>query len=366
MEENTAEVFKNWSCFIVSEGNGIKISVIIPVYEVEEQLLDRCLNSLLEQTEKKIEVLIVCDMPGDRYRKLVDQYRNRGMRIRMEEQNHQGVSAARNRGLKMAEGQWISFTDADDWLSEDALEKLCRTAEENQAEIVMGEHRMEYGSRTLAHSYQEKTVVFEGKNRTLFEMDTLRPQTGAGFVWGKLFSKSMLDREQLFFQVGLSAAEDAEFMFRAACAASRIAYITDVCYHYWFNPASAVRKYRSDYAERYICSMEALRRDIEERPSVKYCLETYYSCVLYHLLLIVVNYSFHPESPKSAGDQVKEFRELLKKPIFKEALEHIHYGDFSKTRQITLLCVQLRLYSVLRLIVKVRHRQFRQYSGKQG
>lgn len=341
-----------------------KVSIVIPVYEVEVQLLERCLDSIHKQKECDVEVLVVCDMPGERYQELIQKYQRAGLQVHMEEQDHQGVSAARNRGLRMAKGQWISFVDADDWLEEHALSCLLDAATAHDADFVMGEHQMEYGNKTQSHSYLSQKTIFQGDRKSQFEKDVLKPQTGAGFVWGKLFRRSFLERCNLQLNEGLAAAEDAEFLFRAACEASTIVYITDLCYHYWFNPASAVRKYRSDYADRYIASMNALKADIEARPSKSYCMKTYYNCVLYHLLLIVVNDSFHPENPKNSKEKRSAFHRLCSLPIFKEALKHIQLSDFSKTRQITLICVKLHFYFALQMIAGIRHRQFRKYSGK--
>ena len=74
--------------------------------------------------------------------------------------------------------------------------------------------------------------------------------------------------------------------------------------------------------------MKALEKDIDERKDKEYCRETYYSCVLYHLLLIVINYSFHPQSGLKGKEQIREFKKLLKQPMFDTALKHIHFEDF--------------------------------------
>lgn len=339
-----------------------EISVIIPVYRVDVKLLKRCLNSLETQTEQNIEILLVFDEELSEYCELIDSYSRQMGNLRVMEREHQGVSAARNKGIQSASGTWITFVDADDWLESDALEYLKKTAEEQNADIVMGEHLMEYGTASQSHQYRQLEEVFIGEKKRIFETDVLKPQTGAGFVWGKIFRKRFLVENQIYFDEALSSAEDAEFMFRAACTANKIIYITKTCYHYWYNANSAVRRYQSDYVERYSRAMRALKKDIDERKGKEYCREAYYSCVLYHLLLIAVNYSFHPDSGLNEKEQINEFRSLLKQPLFKEAIGHIHYQDFSKTRQITLACIKKRFYIGVKWIAQVRHMQFKKYS----
>lgn len=341
-----------------------KVSIIIPVYHVDLFLFERCLSSIKDQNWRNLEVIIVFDESIEKYKAILENYQERDLQIIVEEQEHCGVASARNRGIERAMGKWIMFVDADDWLESNAIEMLISAGEEKNADIVMGSHAMEYGNAVKMHEYKKGMTVFEKASKEVFEKDVLKPQTGAGFVWGKAFLKKFLVEKRIYFNNALSAAEDAEFMFRAACAANRIMYIGNICYHYWFNADSAVRKYRKDYADKYILSMEAIQQDIEQHREKKYCQEAYFSCVLYHLLLIVINFSFHPDSEVPRKNQIKEFKKLLRKPIFAEALKHVHYGDFSKTRQVTLWCIKNDLYFMVKLIAMVRHMQFKKYSKR--
>lgn len=345
------------------EQDACRVSIVIPVYHVEPSLLDRCLASIAAQTMGGLEVRMVFDEKAEAYEEILSRHRDRGLRLCVEEQDHKGVSSARNRGVETAKGEWIVFVDADDWLEQDAVEKLVTAGADSGAQIVMGEHVMEYKAASKPHIYQRQRAVFCGEEKKTFERDVLKPQTGAGFVWGKAFSRAFLTANGIRFCEALSAAEDAEFMFRAACAASKIIYISEICYHYWFNANSAVRRYQRDYAEKYIRSMEALDGDIRKDRGREHCRETYYSCVLYHLLLIAVNYSFHPEGDAGGRKQMRAFRALLKTPIFEEALLHVHYKDFSRTRQITLWCIKHRLYFAVKWIAQIRHRQFQTYGA---
>ena len=110
--------------------------------------------------------------------------------------------------------------------------------------------------------------------------------------------------------------------------------------------------------------MEAIRADLDQMGDREYCRDAYHSCVLYHLLLIAVNDSFHPDNGLGGRAQRKAFRDLVRTPLFAQSLEHVHLGDFSTTRKVTLLCVKLRFYYGVYLIAKVRHWQFRKFAGQ--
>lgn len=345
------------------EDKCIKVSVVVPVYQVPHAWLKRCLDSLVNQTLDGVETLLVFDEPAAPYQAVVEEYGHR-MSLRILKQSHAGVSAARNLGIDQARGAWVAFLDSDDWMDPDMLAQQVEAAEANRVDVVMGDLAMEYGAVSQPRSYLPHPQRFEGEEKRRFEQDVLKPQTGAGFVTAKLLNRELLQAHQLRFRTDLSAAEDAEFMFRVACAARSVFYLPQVMYHYWFNTDSAVRRYRPDYAQRYIRSMEAIRADLEQMGDRDDCRDAYGSCVLYHLLLIAVNDSFHPGNGLSGGQQRRAFRAMVSQPIFAEALQRIHFGDFSTTRKITLLCLRLRFYLGVELIAKVRHWQFRRYAGK--
>lgn len=345
------------------EESKIKVSVVVPVYQLPHSLLARCLDSLAAQTLEGMEVLLVFDEPAEEYLPVVEQYQDQ-LLLRVLEQPHGGVSAARNLGIASARGEWIAFVDSDDWVDGEMLARQVEAGERYQADVVMSELTMEYGSVSQPRSYLPHSQLFEGNEKRRFECDVLKPQTGAGFVTAKLFSRRLLTEKSLAFRKDLSAAEDAEFMFRVACAARRIFYFPQAMYHYWFNTDSAVRRYRPDYAQRYIRSMEAIQADLDEMGDREYCRDAFDSCVLYHLLLIAVNDAFHPHNGKAGREQRRSFRAMVAQPLFAQALKHIHYGDFSATRKITLLCLQARFYYGVYLIARVRHWQFRRYAGK--
>ena len=130
-------------------------------------------------------------------------------------------------------------------------------------------------------------------------------------------------------------------------------------YYYCYNSDSAVHSFREDYAGRYIDGMKKIRMDLEKEKVMARLQDEYDSCVLYHLLLIAVNYSFHPENPVTGKKRIENFRILLKKEMFRNSLKNVHPENFSMTRKVTLICIQLHLYRMVQLIAGVRHRQRR-------
>ena len=114
----------------------IRVSIIIPVYNAEEHLT-KCVESVLAQTEKNIEIILIDDGSRDSSLDICQAYEKQDERVRVIHQENFGVSVARNRGIEIAVGEYIGFVDSDDWIQRDMYERLLKEAEETGAEVVM-------------------------------------------------------------------------------------------------------------------------------------------------------------------------------------------------------------------------------------
>lgn len=124
--------------------NEIKISVIIPVYNAEK-FLRQCLDSVLNQTLQNIEVICVNDGSSDKSGSILEEYGKKDNRIKVIDQGNQGLSGARNAGMKIANGEYLTFVDSDDWIDLDMLELLYTTANKENYDIVMCTYVKEFG-----------------------------------------------------------------------------------------------------------------------------------------------------------------------------------------------------------------------------
>lgn len=175
------------------------ISVVIPVYHVEEELLKRCLDSAVNQRmrSESAEVLVVFDGEQDEYQVLQNGYPS----VRWIAKAHEGVSAARNRGILEANGRWILFLDADDWLSEGCFLYFEEILLQKKRAVIMFDYNMEYAGRpAVPHRYAGGNEVLQKMKPEKFMKDLFQPQTGVGFSWGKFIDTSML-REQKIFSI---------------------------------------------------------------------------------------------------------------------------------------------------------------------
>ena len=112
------------------------ISIIVPIYNAEEHL-DKCVESILEQTEINLEIILVDDGSKDNSFEICKKYEKMDQRVKVIHQENAGVSAARNHGIEIAEGEYIGFVDSDDWIEPVMYQRLLKEAKEKNADVVM-------------------------------------------------------------------------------------------------------------------------------------------------------------------------------------------------------------------------------------
>ena len=110
------------------------ISVIVPIYNVESYL-EQCIKSIINQTYKNIEIILIDDGSTDKSPKICDKYKQKDSRIIVVHKQNTGVSATRNIGLELSKGKWIAFVDSDDWIEKEYLEELLLNAKKEKADI---------------------------------------------------------------------------------------------------------------------------------------------------------------------------------------------------------------------------------------
>ena len=137
-----------------------KVSIIVPVYNVENYLID-CLDSLINQTLKEIEIILINDGSTDNSLKIINLYAQYDSRIKIIDQENKGPSSARNRGLDVSQGEFISFIDSDDWIDNDFIEKLYLSALNNNCDIATATiiRKRRFAQKYRMHYTNEKILM---------------------------------------------------------------------------------------------------------------------------------------------------------------------------------------------------------------
>ncbi len=186
------------------------ISIIVPIYNVEKYL-PQCLDSLISQTYRDIEIILVDDGSPDKCPEICDDYARSDNRVIVIHQKNEGESAARNAGVIAAKGEYIGFVDPDDWVAHDMFEKMLDAMIENQTDLaIVGYHYChDDGSIDESRPYQRRSPEILSQKEIMRRCSDI-PPTIRHVVWNKLFRKKLL--QGLSFQESLRASMDVKLL----------------------------------------------------------------------------------------------------------------------------------------------------------
>lgn len=217
------------------EENKPLISVVIPVYKVE-QYLDRCMNSIVNQTYKNLEIILVNDGSPDRCPQMCDEWAKKDKRIRVIHKENGGLSSARNVGLNICKGRYVNFVDSDDWIPENSIQYLCDLRKKYEADFAIASHIRTCGQEYLTENdYAEYELTQREFLARFFKIST---QENVQYAWAKLYKRELFN--VIRYPVGLTC-EDIPVTFQVALRSKKIAYSTNIVYFYYFNPGSITR-----------------------------------------------------------------------------------------------------------------------------
>lgn len=248
------------------------VSVIVPIYKVENYI-EECIESILAQTYRELEIILVDDGSPDRCGAICDRYAQMDPRILALHPKNGGAAAARNVGLRTATGAYITFVDSDDYLEPDAYAHMVRALEETGADVVQAGFRNVYVNGQQIHPGAAERCDYS----TIAYLTHFTEDWTCALCWDKLFRKNVLT--DVFFEEG-HLIDDEFFTYKAIFNARKIVYIPTVTYNHRLrsssvmrNPAGLERKNR-DTLE----AMDKRRRDVAERfPELKTHYENNYA-----------------------------------------------------------------------------------------
>lgn len=223
-----------------------KISVIVPVYNVEKYL-PRCIDSILSQTFTEFELLLIDDGSPDNCGKICDEYVAKDSRVRVFHKPNGGVSSARNLGLDKAQGGWITFIDSDDYVGKEYLAEFVNIVTKCDAEFVVINN---YGN--ILEGNTEKILMRDDYD-ILFSEDCFHRVCAP---WGKLFNLDIIRTLNLRFNQELSLGEDVIFVLSYLLGISKLVQIKSCSYCYELRDGSLTKKensyeYESTTSEKF-------------------------------------------------------------------------------------------------------------------
>ena len=289
----------------------VKVSVIIPVYNVQSYLR-QCMDSVVGQTLKDIEIICVDDQSTDESLQILQEYAEKDKRVQIITQKNAGAGAARNNGMRHANGKYLSFLDADDFFEPDMLQKAYEQAERDQVDFVVYKSDQYH---TEKNEFIKVDWVVRQEELPPYQPFNHRQMTSnifkvfVGWAWDKLYRKDFVDKYNLTFQEQRTS-NDMLFVFSALALAKRISLVPEILAHQRRDAKDSLSKTREHSWQCFYFALSALKdRLIKENLYQE--LERDY--INYALHFSMWNYNTLSEPTKSLlKDKLKNewFREL--------------------------------------------------------
>ena len=231
------------------------ISIIIPIYNAEKYL-ERCLQSVITQTYKNLEIILINDGSKDNSKKICEEFKNKDSRIRLINKENEGVSTARNNGIDLITGEYVLFVDSDDWLEKEMCEILLNKIEKEKTDIVVCGYNNYYENKNeLEH------IELKEYNKSFNYLISDDNTKYGGFPWNKLMKKEFIKNK---FDTDIYYYENLLFFLKNSNINTKYSVVKECLYNYCINDNSAV--HTKKYSKRKTTTLEAIQRCINFLP----------------------------------------------------------------------------------------------------
>lgn len=288
------------------------ITVVVPFYKVPKLRFRKCIESLREQTFKDFELLLICDGNAKEFEDFKKEFTSKDDRIRFIEKEHEGVSAARNLGMKEAKGQYLSFIDADDYVETNFLQKLYDAVQDADVSIcgVIEQTFFVVNGWFDSRVFWSQPTFFNGLQYINFSVN-------------KLYKLDIIRENNISFSTDVKLGEDALFLSQYFSHCKSIRCIPELLYHYIPNAKSAVHHFRKQYWDWEKQVIDAQWEMFHKYPLVER-QEHAMICWLYVKFKGACYYYMYNMEDKQ--ELSKKIEEIASHPLFKTLVN----GDFSK------------------------------------
>ena len=322
------------------------ISIVVPIYKVQEEYITRCLASINAQTYQDYEILIVDDCTPDNGGLFCEKQALKDARIKVIHHSvNRGLAGARETGKNEAKGEYLFFLDPDDVIEKDCLEKLYNALISTKADIVICKYRRNLDSSQQSNT--EKLVkvndFFQMRKDILLQNDT---QYNIGSNWGKLYRLDFIQNHNIVFEESARKSQDRVFMFDLYGVAP-VTYMLDyVGYVYTVdNEDSICQKFNPHFLNLINSTSNALakRVQIETRYNFKDALSGWYMMIVFDYLRLV---ACNSQNRKTKAEKIYDLKSVLSNNPYKDAVWEAPLFRMRKKCALMILLLRLRQYTL--------------------
>lgn len=327
------------------------ISIIIPIYNVS-QYLNECIQSVVNQSYKDFECVLIDDGSSDGCEMICDQWAQKDSRIKVIHQSNQGVSKARNRGISEAQGEYITFIDSDDWIAPNYLNELFQPIEKYNIDLVVCGLQQHYSDGT-SKNYSYKTGIIKIEQQFTNEFTDINKKF---LLFGpviKLYKKSIIQEHKIHFPPAYTYGEDLLFNYNYLEYVKAI-YIVDQClYHYriigsgTLSSIKRINQFEIDYAQWKILKDFFYRKKLWNDYSTFYLYHRLWWCIYDAILSFPER--LKGKSIKYKIQYIKQIVSIKEVKQLSQYIKDIHVPQWIKT------CICQRMYRLLWGIIALKN-----------
>lgn len=301
-----------------------KVSVIIPVYNVEKYI-DKCMESVLNQTYSNLEIILVDDGSPDNSGKMCDEYTVKDNRVKVIHKENGGLSSARNMALDIATGEYVAFIDSDDFVETTMIEKVVSKIEETNADVCMFSYFTYNGETSVAHARPLDKDEYETEEIRDLIIPMFIGQKDAvghhllGFVCCQLFRRSSIG-EQRFKSEREYYAEDIVFDLEFYIRAKKMCVVNEPLYYYRYVESSLSNRYRKNLFDKFALLLEFKQSFVLDN-DIKDCERRILRSAFRSAIGGALNVKKAPELTKKEKKQ--EIKKIAHHPLVKLSLKTV-------------------------------------------
>ena len=329
------------------------ISVLIPAYNAEHTLIKVVDSVITAKKHYSVEIIIIENGSTDCTWEIAQNFQKKYNYISAVHSD-KGVSHARNKGLEIASGKWICFLDADDEMTKEAFVTMSNAILSTTAELYIFGY---WKNNTKTVPNIDNQLSFSDKQIAL-----IKNPTKYLAVWGKLFSRNIILKNNICFDPMLTLSEDSDFLIHYMKHCNNIAFFNSCIYVYSIQGNSSTRGYTGDKKREYINAIQLTKnRILDQNISIQHAFSFY---ILMQLNLIMVKDIFCKENPTSFTQKCNALRSTCSDPIFKSALCDIHLKECTYPRLLPALLCKFHFWHLCGFIYWIRTIQNKYRSNK--
>ncbi|PKM96276.1 MAG: hypothetical protein CVU84_00750 [Firmicutes bacterium HGW-Firmicutes-1] len=346
-----------------------KVSIVVPVYNTSKYL-EKCINSIINQTLQEIQIILVNDGSTDHSLSVCRKYAKQDHRIIVIDKPNGGSSSARNAGLEVATGEYIGFVDSDDWIELEMYENMYQQMSEIQADICMCNYKVDTNNKSIPIALGIEQNLLQGEeiiyNIIINMISTSdlnsKSENIMASVWRLIVKKELFDKYNLMFREDIHLMEDFVFCIEAFSKSDIVSVNRGFYYHYVNNLNSLSSLYKKDILKMHLQVFDATMK-ILINENIVGIVQNKLNIRYVNMFITSITNEVHKDNHKSVWEKTRVINELCRNDKLHEILNGINTSGYKIRKKLVLFAMKyglgIYLMGYYSIVVRISRKQCR-------